>query len=58
MNDPKTINAAWEIYNLIDKLANLIWDQFEDEFIQRSLQSQEDKYLEDQLNLSFQSDHI
>jgi hypothetical protein len=34
MRDEDEINVAWEIWNLISRLNNLIWDFYEEEFIE------------------------
>ena len=50
MNNEKETQIAWEISNLIEKLNNLIWNQYENEFIDRYLQLQEEKYWKSQLD--------
>ena len=44
MKDQETIEAAWEISTLMNKLNDLIWDQYEDAFIDRYMKEQELKY--------------
>ena len=37
MKDEKEIQTAWEMLNLIEKLDQLLWDRYEDDFIQIDL---------------------
>ena len=43
MKDEKEIQTAWEMLNLIEKLDQLLWDRYEDDFIEIDLQEQVDK---------------
>jgi hypothetical protein len=45
MKDEKEIQTAWEMLNLIEKLDQILWDRYEDEFIEIDLQEQEDPTL-------------
>ena len=45
MKDQKEIQIAWEIWNLIEKLNDLLWDRYEDDFIKIYLREEEDKFL-------------
>ena len=45
MKDQKEIQIAWEIWNVIEKLNNLLWDRYEDDFIEIYLRDEEDKFL-------------
>ena len=45
MKDQKEIQTAWEIWNLIEELNNLLWDRYEDDFIEIYLREEEDKFL-------------
>ena len=45
MKDPREIQIAWEIWNLIEKLNNLLWTRYEDDFIKIYLREEEDKFL-------------
>jgi len=45
MKDQKEIQIAWEIWNLIEKLNNLLWDRYEDDFIEIYLREEEDTFL-------------
>ena len=38
MKDEKEIQTAWELLNLIEKLNQLLWDHYEDDFIEIDLQ--------------------
>ena len=58
MKDEDTIEAAWEISNLMNKLNDLIWDQYEDEFIDRYIKAEEQKYWEEHEELDLQSETL
>jgi hypothetical protein len=45
MNDQKEVRIAFEIWNLINKLNDLLWDQYEEEFLEIYLKEEDDKYL-------------
>lgn len=45
MKDQKEIQIAWEIWNLVEKLNNLLWDRYEEDFIEIYLREEEDKFL-------------
>jgi hypothetical protein len=45
MKEQNEIQLAWEIWNLIDRLNTLIWDHYEDEFIEIYLKDEEKKYF-------------
>ena len=53
MKNQDTINTAWQIWNLIARLNDLIWDQYEDEFIERYLKSEEEKHWEEEIKVDF-----
>ena len=38
MKDGKEVQIAWEMLNLIEKLDQLLWDRYEDDFIEIDLQ--------------------
>ena len=38
MKDQQEVQTAWEMLNLIEKLDQLLWDRYEDDFIQIDLQ--------------------
>jgi len=44
MNEQEKIQAAWDITELMAKLNDLLWDQYEDQFIERYIKSEEDKF--------------
>jgi len=44
MKDQNEIKFAWEICNLISRLNDLIWEFYEDDFIEFYLKEEEDKY--------------
>jgi hypothetical protein len=41
----KEIQIAWEIYNLVNRLSDLLWERYEDPFIEIYLQEEEEKSL-------------
>jgi len=45
MKDQKEIQVAFEIWNLTNKLNNLLWDRYEEEFLEIYLKEEDDKYL-------------
>jgi len=38
MKDEKEIQSAWELLNLTEKLNQLLWDRYDDDFIEILLQ--------------------
>ena len=45
MKDQKEIQIALEIWNLINKLGDLLWDRYEEEFLEIYLKEEDDKFL-------------
>jgi hypothetical protein len=45
MKDQKEIQTAFEIWNLANKLSDLLWDRYEEEFLEIYLKEEDDKYL-------------
>jgi len=45
MKNQKEIRIAFEIWNLTNKLSDLLWDRYEEEFLQIYLKEEDDKYL-------------
>jgi len=45
MKDQKEIQIAFEIWNLTNKLNDLLWDRYEEEFLEIYLKEKDDKYL-------------
>jgi|MudIll2142460700_1097286.scaffolds.fasta_scaffold244691_2 DNA polymerase IIIc chi subunit len=47
MNDgkEKEIQTAWEIWNRINRLNDLLWERYEESFLQIYLQEEEEKFL-------------
>ena len=45
MKDQKEIQVAFQIWNLTNKLSDLLWDRFEEEFLEIYLKEEDDKYL-------------
>ena len=56
MNNENEILIAWTIWNLIARLNDLIWDRYEDEFIERYIKLEEEKYWESQSDKDSLSD--
>ncbi len=45
MKKKDEIQIAWELWHLIFKISDFIWDQYEDEFVDIYLKEEENKYL-------------
>lgn len=45
MKDETEVHVAWEIWNLIARLNDLIWDRYEEDFIDIYLSEEEKKYF-------------
>ena len=45
MKDQKEVRIALEIWNLINKLGDLLWNRYEEEFLELYLKEEDDKYL-------------
>ncbi len=45
MKDQKEIQIALEIWNLINNLSDLLWDRYEEEFLEIYLKEEEDQFL-------------
>jgi hypothetical protein len=45
MKDQKEIQIALEIWNLINKLSDLLWDRYDKEFLEIYLKEEDDKFL-------------
>ena len=45
MKTQKEIQTAWEIWALINRLNDLLWDRYDDEFIEIDLKEEDDKFL-------------
>jgi hypothetical protein len=58
MKDEDTIEAAWKISNLMNKLDDLIWDQYEDAFIDRYMKEQQQKYRQEKETPDLQSETL
>ena len=56
MNNENEIQLAWTIWHLLARLNELIWDRYENEFIEQYLELEEEKYKERQLEKKLQSD--
>jgi len=50
MKDENEIHIAWEIWNLIARLNDLIWDRYEDQFIDICLEEEEEEYINRQID--------
>jgi len=44
MKNENEIQVAWEIWKIIYRLNDLIWDRYEDQFIKLSMKEEDDKY--------------
>ena len=55
MTDENEIQTAWTIWHLIARLNELIWDRYENEFIEQYLKIEEEKYWESQVGKQLQS---
>ena len=47
MNHEEEINTAWTLWHLMARLNELIWHQYENEFIQRYFKLEKEKYREE-----------
>ena len=45
MKDQKEIQIAFEIWNLTNKLSDLLWNRYEEELLETYLKEEDDKYL-------------
>jgi len=45
MKEEKEMQIAWEIWNLINKLNDLLWNRYEDSFLKIYSQEEDEKYL-------------
>jgi len=45
MKDQKEVRIALEIWNLINELGDLLWDRYEEEFLEIYLKEEDDKFL-------------
>ena len=45
MKDQKEIQIALQIWNLINKLGDLLWDRYDKEFLDIYRKEEDDKYL-------------
>jgi hypothetical protein len=45
MKDQKEIQIAFEIWNVINKLNDLLWDRYGEEFLEIYPKEEDDKYL-------------
>jgi hypothetical protein len=45
MKDQKEVRIALEIWNLINKLGDLLWNRYEEEFLEIYLKEEDDKFL-------------
>ena len=40
MHTKQTVNTAWELFNLLEKLSNLLFDQYHEQFMDRHLEEE------------------
>ena len=45
MKDEKEVQIAFEIWNLTNKLGDLLWDRYDKEFLDIYRKEEEDKFL-------------
>jgi hypothetical protein len=45
MKDQKEIQIAWETLNLIEKLNTLLWNRYEQDFIEIYLREEDESFL-------------
>jgi len=50
MNYQEEIHTAWTIWHLMARLNQLIWNQYENEFIEQHLKLEEEKHSQSQLD--------
>jgi len=50
MSKEEQIHIAWTIWHLMARLNELIWNQYENEFTERYLKLEEEKYRERQID--------
>ena len=43
--EEKEIQTAWEIWNRINRLNDLLWERYEESFLQIYLEEEEEKFL-------------
>ena len=48
MNNQEEIQTAWTIWHLMTRLNELIWNRYENEFIEQYLKLEEEKYCQSQ----------
>ena len=48
MNNQEEIQTAWTLWHLMARLNELIWNRYENEFIEHYLKLEEEKYGQEQ----------
>jgi hypothetical protein len=48
MNNQEEIQTAWTLWHLMARLNELIWNRYENEFIEQYLKLEEEKYGQEQ----------
>jgi len=48
MNNQEEIQTAWAVWHLMARLNQLIWNRYENEFIEQYLELEEEKYWQSQ----------
>jgi hypothetical protein len=45
MSNPMEIQIAWEIWNLVNKLSDILWHRYEEGFLEIYLEEEDNKFL-------------
>jgi hypothetical protein len=45
MRDQKEIQLAWDVWNRINQLSDLLWDRYDEDFIKICLQEEDDQFV-------------
>ena len=53
MNIQEEIQTAWTLWHLMARLNELIWNRYENEFIEQYLKLEEEKYGQEQSDKDF-----
>jgi len=56
MKNEEEIHTSWTIWHLMARLGDLLWDQYEKEFVERYIKIEEERYWESQSDKDFPTD--